>query len=98
MRGIESDGLDNIRQKIASFESNIEDDVEVVNKQFLKVADTFSGNDLLFLTDKIREEIGQFERIKQNNEKYAFVLSEIIKSYHSQNDTLREVLNNVTPR
>lgn len=98
MRGIDSDGLDNIRQKSAEFENTIEDDMELVSKQFLKVSDSFSGTDLLFLTDKIREEINQFERIKQNNEKYAFVLLEVINGYHSQNETLREVLNNVTPQ
>ncbi len=98
MRGIDSEGLDSIKQKIQEFATTIEDETDVVGKQFLKLSDTISGTDLMFLTDKIKEEISQFERVKQNNDKYSFVLLEVIKSYHSQNDTIREVLNNVTPR
>lgn len=97
MRGIDSEGLDNIKQKLKEFGTTIEDNTEAVSKQFLKLSDTFSGTDLMFLTDKMREEINQFERVKQNNGKYDFVLLEVIKSYHSQNDTIKEVLNNVTP-
>ncbi len=98
MRGIDSEGLDSVRQKILELSSTIEDETDGISKQFLKMSDTFNGTDLLFLTDKIREEINQFERIKQNNDKYTFILLEVIKSYQSQNDTIREVLNNVTPR
>lgn len=98
MRGIDSEGLDSIRQKIVELEGSIQDEISSVNRQFLKVTDSFSGPDLLFLTDKIREEINQFDRIQQNNKNYSTVLFEVIQSYYAQNDTIREVLNNVTPR
>ena len=98
MRGIETNNLENIRKNIDEYSSTVELDVKAIDDQLLLLLESYDSNDLSFLTDKLKKEISELSMVKKNNADYSFVLTEVIKSYHSQDEKIVEELSKVTPQ